>query len=95
MASRIINKNRYKNIFERFPKSDRKYLPENKNCTSLVKYGDSLTSTVGYPKFTSTIRYMVQIPPNKYEIIVGILLSDGWLQINKSGNTRLAFKLLI
>jgi hypothetical protein len=91
MASRIINKNRYNNLFERFPKSDRKYLPENNNCTSLVKYGD-ISSTVGYPKFTSIIRYMVQISPNKYGVIVGILLSDGWLQINKNGNTRLAFK---
>ena len=80
------------NLLERFPKSNRNYLPVNNTCTSLVKFGDILTSTVGYPKFTSIIRHMVQIPRNKYGLLIGIIISDGWLQINKSGNTRLAFK---
>jgi hypothetical protein len=42
---------------------------------------------------------MVNVPNKliggKFElesIIVGILISDGWLQINKQGNTRLFFK---
>jgi hypothetical protein len=52
--------------------------------------------TVNYPAYTSIIRYMVNIPFERYyeleSIIVGILISDGWLQINKKGNTRLFFK---
>ena len=39
---------------------------------------------------------MVNIPTGRYyeleSIIIGILISDGWLQINKAGNTRLFFK---
>ena len=35
---------------------------------------------------------MVHIPSNLYSIILGVLLSDGWLYINKSGNTLLGFK---
>lgn len=92
MASRIIKKNLDKNLLDRFPKSNKNYLPVNNTCTSLVKFGENLTSTVGYPKFTSIIRHMVQIPRNKYGLLVGILISDGWLQINKAGNTRLSLK---
>ena len=64
----------------------------NNTCVDLVPFGLNLPSTVGYPKFTSLVRNMVQIPSNKYSIFIGILLSDGWLQINKSGNTRFALK---
>ena len=35
---------------------------------------------------------MVKIPLHLDSIILGTLLSDGWLFINKSGNTLLAFK---
>ena len=49
-------------------------------------------STVNYPPYTSIVRHMVKIPLHLYSIILGTLLSDGWLFINKSGNTLLAFK---
>jgi hypothetical protein len=52
--------------------------------------------TVNYPAYTSIVRYIVNIPTGRYydleSIIIGILISDGWLQINKAGNTRLFFK---
>jgi hypothetical protein len=35
---------------------------------------------------------MVNIPSNLKPILVEIVISDAWLQINKAGNTRLAFK---
>jgi hypothetical protein len=35
---------------------------------------------------------MVNIPSHLQSILVGILISDAWLQINKAGNTRLGFK---
>jgi hypothetical protein len=35
---------------------------------------------------------MVKIPYNLESLIVRILISDAWLQINKAGNTRLYFK---
>ncbi len=93
MTSRIINKNKvFKNLLERFPRSNKQYLPDNKICTALVIFGSNLNSTVNYPRFTSIVRYMVRIPPNMYSILVGLIISDGWLEINKSGNTRFVFK---
>jgi hypothetical protein len=80
------------NVYSKFPKSNWYYLPANTSCISLVVYGSNLLSTVGYPKITSILRYTVGIPTNLYSVLVGILISDAWLQNNKSGNSRLAFK---
>lgn len=93
MTSRIIYKNQNTlNLLERFPKSNKNYLPENKKCKDLVIYGKILESTTNYPRYTTIIRYMVDIPWHLNSIIVGILLSDGHLFINKSGNTLLTLK---
>ena len=93
MTSRIIQKNKNTlNLFERFPRTNKNYLPNNNKCKDIVIYGSNLTSTVNYPRYNSIIRHMVHIPSNLYSIILGVLLSDGWLYINKSGNTLLGFK---
>ena len=93
MTSRIIHKNKNTlNLLERFSKSNKHYLPENKKCKDLVIYGKILGSTTNYPRYTSIVRHMVNIPFHLDSIIVGILLSDGHLFINKSGNTLLTFK---
>jgi len=92
MTSRIIFKNiNTLNLLDRFPRS-KKYLPDNKKCRELVIYGRNLTSTLGYPPYTSIVRYMVDIPNYLMPMLVGLIISDGWLQINKAGNTRFSLK---
>jgi hypothetical protein len=88
-TSRVINRNRLsKNVFEIFPRANRKYLPEDNQTKALTIFGENLYSTIGYPKFTSIIRYITSIPPQMEGFIIGLLLSDAWLQINKTGATR-------
>jgi NADH-ubiquinone oxidoreductase chain 4 len=93
MTSRIIKKNNNTlNLLERFPRANKNYLPSNNNCKDIVIHGSNLASTVNYPRYNSIIRHMVKIPSNLDSIILGILISDGWLYINKAGNTLLGFK---
>jgi hypothetical protein len=54
----------------------------------LIVYGKNLTSTLNYPYYTSVVRHMVDIPNYLMPMLVGLIISDDWLQINKSGNTR-------
>lgn len=79
-----------------FPKSSKKYLPNNTKCLDLVKYGTNLISTVNYPYFTKIIRYMVGIPNNVLYPLIGIMLSDGSININRNSkykeNARFRFK---
>nr|UEK25951.1 NADH dehydrogenase subunit 4 [Mutinus fleischeri] len=79
-------------LLKRFPGSNKKYLPSNTSCKEIVIYGSNLCTTVNYPPYTSIVRYMVEIPSNLNSIIVGLLLSDGWLFKNNAGNTLLGLK---
>ena len=61
-------------------------------CNSLVVYGSNLSSTLKYEGFSSKLREICQIPVHLHSIILGVLLSDGWLYKNKSSKTLLALK---
>lgn len=80
------------NLLKRFPRAKKNYLPKNEKCKDLVIFGSNLSSTIGYPYYTIIIRHMIELPSNIYDMLIGILLSDGWLIINKQNNARFGFK---
>lgn len=51
-----------------------------KQTTSLVVWGVNLTSTVGMGRFTKQVREMIQLPNTQKSVVVGLILSDGWLR---------------
>jgi len=64
------------------------------NNLCLVVWGANLTSLVGKGRLTKQERNMVKIAPYQMSVIIGLLLSDGWLTIatKTSKNARLGFK---
>jgi len=72
------------------------YLFQNLNYStslSLVPWGINLSSTVGIQLITKQERDMVKLTSFHRGIVIGLLLSDGWLQITKrSINSCLFFK---
>ena len=69
-------------------------LKTGRYCTSLVPYMSpgSLGLTLKYKGFSSKLREMCQIPVHLQSILLGVLLSDGWLYKNQTGKTLLALK---
>ena len=66
---------------------------EYTNCTSLVLYGSNLGSTINIGRLPRNVQKIVYLPSQLYSIVVGILLSDGWLEKeNLNANTRFRFK---
>ena len=63
------------------------------NNKNIVIYGSNLGYTVNYKKFSNQLRKLIFLPTIYYSIIVGKLLSDGWLEKSSStSNTRFRFK---
>lgn len=64
------------------------------NCTALVPFGKYLTSNVKLGIFSKLINNIITFPPYQYSVIIGLLLSDGWLVFShsRSKNARLGFK---
>lgn len=62
--------------------------------TSLVIWGKILPSLIGYGKLTNKVRILFEIPYYYKNVIIGLLLSDGWLTFGSkaSVNARLGFK---
>jgi hypothetical protein len=60
--------------------------------TGLIVWGQNLTSTVGV-KFSNKQLAMVKLTAYTRDIMIGLLLSDGWLTFSskKNKNARLGF----
>ena len=55
-------------------------MAEINKCKSLVIYGCNLESAVNLPKFTSIVSYMIGLPNNILSPLIGIILSDGYIE---------------
>lgn len=58
----------------------------------IVVWGCNLSSTAGAGRFTKIVRNMFVLPPYHKSVVVGILLSDGYLTTKLNENPRLEFK---
>lgn len=52
--------------------------------TDLVVWGKNLPSSVGYGRFSNLISKNMLLPPLQRGVVVGLLLSDGWLILSSS-----------
>lgn len=81
------------NLYARFPRANRKYMIENNDCMNLVPFATNISSTVNYPRYTIIVRHMVKLPLNVTDVLIGLLLSDGWMQKqNVGGDSRFSIK---
>jgi hypothetical protein len=60
----------------------------------LVVWGTNLQSLLGTGRFTKQVSGMIKLPPYQRSVILGVLLSDGWLTFASATNksARLGFK---
>ena len=65
-------------------------IPANTTESSLVLWGTNLRPAVFYTKYT--IVDLLVLTYRARSIIIGLLLSDGWLTKSSSGGIRLMFK---
>jgi len=68
----------------------RKYSTTKTSVNNLVVWGTNLQSTVG-ERFSRKQLATVRLTPYTKGVIVGLILSDGWLIISNSKNARLGF----
>lgn len=81
-----LTRNSRKLLSEKYPHS---------NCTGIVPYGSpySLGSGVGSGRLTDFIRNITPCHYYHLSVIIGILLTDAWLQLGKANwNARLGLK---
>lgn len=79
------------NLYFLFPRS-KIYKTPNLICKDLVIFGLNLYTTVNYPHYTAIVRHIVILTPNSRSILAGMLISDAWSQISKSGGVRIFMK---
>ena len=58
------------------------------NTKSLVIYGSNLESGLGRKKYTRIISHMINIPNKLLYIFTGLILSDGYINVNFGKNNK-------
>ena len=80
----------------RMKKKIEKWNTNNSNCTDIIVWGSKLDSGLGGPlKLEGHVPMLYSLPPYINSVIIGLLLGDGWLHIDKSNrskNARFGFK---
>lgn len=51
-------------------------------------WGTNLGSTTKYGRLTKVVRNMIKLPSYQKSVIVGLLLSDGWLSLSASNSEK-------
>jgi heme/copper-type cytochrome/quinol oxidase subunit 1 len=74
------------NLYNIYKRSNRNYIKPNNECKELVVYGSNIETTNYLPFYTSIVRSMVNIPNNILYILVGLILSDGWIEYSSKKN---------
>lgn len=91
LANTMIIK-RYISLYKRFPRANRNYIRPNNNVLDIVPFGTNLSPTINYPNYTIILQHIVRLPSYIMDILVGVLLSDGYIQlINKGGKGQARF----
>ena len=66
------------------------------NCTAIVPFNSNLYSTIGLPRLTKFIRDITYLNNRSLDILIGILLGDGYFKLGKNKgsatNVRIGFK---
>ena len=63
----------------------------------VVVWGENLSSTIGYGRYTKIVKQMVKLPSYQESVVIGLILSDGYLisakpHENPSLNLKQSFK---
>lgn len=74
------------NLLKIFKRSNINYIKPNNECKELVVYGSNIESTNYLPFYTSIVRNMVNIPNKILYILVGLIISDGWIVYSSKKN---------
>ena len=73
--------------------SDKLFIENKSGSVSLILFnGEKLSSNIQKGILTKISRDLIQMTPFQCSIIVGLILSDGWIQYRKTWNPRIGFK---
>jgi len=82
---------------QRFPRANitSKHYPLNNIVTDIVVYGNhnTIESTIHFPRYNIILQHLVYLPTYLNGVIIGIMLSDGWIsQTHENGQPRIFLK---